>query len=258
MTLTADRGGDRGSRSAACRRIAREAPIEEPGRRGCRRASAGVGRPSVVEEYRERIAAVLAAEPKLPTVEILHRLRGQGYAGGKTRALRAGARAAAEARHAAGALRGRGGRVLAARLRPGRGALPRRRRTSASTSSCRGSSTRAGWTCGWSRTRASSRWCAACSSGFESFGGVPLVAVFDNPKTVVLSREGGRIQWNDTFGQAALDYRFAPELCTPRRGQEKGSVENLVGFVEEQLLQGASLPRPRRSDGAARRLASSR
>src|SRR2546423_1503855 len=73
--------------------------------------------------------------------------------------------------------------------------------------------------------------------GFESFGGVPLVAVFDNPKTVVLNREGGRIQWNDTFGQTALDYRFAPELCTPRRGQEKGSAENLVGFVKNGFFK---------------------
>ena len=44
----------------------------------------GVGRPSVVEEWRERVAAVLAAEPALPTVEVLHRLREQHYAGGKT------------------------------------------------------------------------------------------------------------------------------------------------------------------------------
>ena len=44
----------------------------------------GVGRPSVVEAYRGRIVDVLAAEPKLPTVEVLHRMRGVGYAGAKT------------------------------------------------------------------------------------------------------------------------------------------------------------------------------
>jgi len=74
-------------------------------------------------------------------------------------------------------------------------------------------------------------------SGFESFGGVPLVAVFDNPKTVVISRKDSRIQWNDTFGQVALDYRFAPELCTPARGQEKGSAENLVGFAKNNFFK---------------------
>jgi transposase len=74
-------------------------------------------------------------------------------------------------------------------------------------------------------------------NAFASFGGVPLVGVFDNPKTVVVSRSGGIIQWNSTFSQAALDYRFAPELCTPRRGQEKGAVENLVGFVKNGFFK---------------------
>ena len=63
------------------------------------------------------------------------------------------------------------------------------------------------------------------------------MAVFDNPKTVTLGREGGRILWNDTFGQVALDYGFGVELCTPGRGQEKGSVENLVGFVKGSFFK---------------------
>ena len=65
-----------------------------------------------------------------------------------------------------------------------------------------------------------------------SFRGVPLACVFDDPKAVVISRHGGQIRWNDTFARVALDYRLGPELCTPRRGQEKGSVENLVGVVK--------------------------
>jgi transposase len=77
----------------------------------------------------------------------------------------------------------------------------------------------------------------ALLAAFDSFGGVPLACVFDNPKTVVLSRQGGQIQWNDTFAQVALDYRFGPELCTPRRGQEKGSVENLVGLVKNGFFK---------------------
>ena len=53
-------------------------------------------------------------------------------------------------------------------------------------------------------------------AALEGFGGVPLVTVWDNPKTVVVSRTGDRIVWNPIFGQVALDYRFAPELCWPR------------------------------------------
>jgi transposase len=71
---------------------------------------------------------------------------------------------------------------------------------------------------------------------FDAFGGVPLVTVWDNPKTVVLSRKGELIVWNPVFGQVALDYRFAPELCWPRAGQQKGAVENLVGWVKKSFF----------------------
>jgi hypothetical protein len=35
----------------------------------------------------------------------------------------------------------------------------------------------------------------------------------------------------------ALDYRFAPELCWPRSGQQKGAVENLVGWVKGSFFK---------------------
>ena len=72
---------------------------------------------------------------------------------------------------------------------------------------------------------------------FEAFGGIPLVTVWDNPKTVVVSREGELIVWNAIFGQLALDYRFAPELCWPRSGNQKGAVENLVGWVKGSFFK---------------------
>jgi transposase len=196
----------------------------------------GVGRPSVVEAWRERVAAVLAAEPRLPTVEILHRLREDRYAGGKTALYE-----------------------LVRELRP-KPASPQVRFEGVAGEFSQHDfgqveiryldGTRERIHFFVSRLKYS-RWVDVCLvgnegveslvrsllHGFESFGGVPLVCVFDNPKTVVVSREGGRIHWNDTFGQAALDYRFAPELCTPRRGQEKGSAENLVGFVKNGFFK---------------------
>ena len=72
---------------------------------------------------------------------------------------------------------------------------------------------------------------------FEAFGGIPLVTVWDNPKTVVVSRKGELIVWNSIFGQVALDYRFAPELCWPRSGNQKGAVENLVGWVKGSFFK---------------------
>jgi transposase len=71
----------------------------------------------------------------------------------------------------------------------------------------------------------------ALLAAFEAFGGVPLVTVWDNPKTVVLSRKGDLSVWNPIFGQAALDYRFAPELCWPRAGQQKRYVAHCTSLV---------------------------
>jgi transposase len=77
----------------------------------------------------------------------------------------------------------------------------------------------------------------ALLAGLEAFGGVPLVTVWDNPRTVVLQRKGDLIVWNPVFGQVALDYRFAPELCWPRTGQQKGAVENLGGWVKGSFFK---------------------
>jgi transposase len=217
------------------RTICDEAPIQDP-RDVAQARERGVGRPSVAEPFRERVAAVLAAEPTLPTMEILHRLREERYTGGKTalyelvRELRPKPTtplvrfegvAGEFSQHDFGQvevryLDGTHERVhfFVSRLKYSRWVDVRVVEDEGVESLVR-----------------------SLLSGFESFGGVPLVAVFDNPKTVVISRKESRIQWNDTFGQAALDYRFAPELCTPRRGQEKGSVENLVGFVKNGFFK---------------------
>lgn len=74
-------------------------------------------------------------------------------------------------------------------------------------------------------------------ASFEQSGGVPLRVVFDNPKTVVVRREEGRPVWNAALAQVVLDYGFAIELCTPRRPEQKGAVENLVGFVKRAFFR---------------------
>ena len=61
--------------------------------------------------------------------------------------------------------------------------------------------------------------------------------VFDQAKTVVVGREDGRPVWNATLAQVAIDYGFAVELCAPRSPEQKGSVENLVGFVKRSFFR---------------------
>jgi len=78
----------------------------------------------------------------------------------------------------------------------------------------------------------------ALLSSFEASGGVPLRVVFDRPRTVVVGREAdGRPLWNPTLAQTAIDYGFAIEVCAPRSPEQKGSVENGVGFVKRGFFR---------------------
>jgi transposase len=72
---------------------------------------------------------------------------------------------------------------------------------------------------------------------FAASGGVPLRVVFDNPKTVVVRHEEGRPVWNAVLAPVAIDYGFTIELCTPRQPQQKGAVENLVGYVKRAFFR---------------------
>jgi len=72
-----------------------------------------------------------------------------------------------------------------------------------------------------------------------SWGGAPLVCVFDRPKTVALKwrRNGEVTEWNPVFACATLEMGIGVELCWPYRAQEKGAVENLVGFVKGSFFK---------------------
>jgi transposase len=61
-----------------------------------------------------------------------------------------------------------------------------------------------------------------------AFGGIPLVTVFDRPKTIALKwgRDGVVTEWNPTFAGVVLDLGVGVEVCSPYRPQEKGSVES--------------------------------
>ena len=73
----------------------------------------------------------------------------------------------------------------------------------------------------------------------DRWGGVPLLCVFDRPKTVALKwhRNGEVTEWNPVFAYAMLEMGIGVELCWPYRPQEKGTVENLVGFVKSSFFK---------------------
>lgn len=84
----------------------------------------------------------------------------------------------------------------------------------------------------------------AILGAFERFGGVPLMGVFDNLKAAVTDRrtdpQSGRttVLWNERFGQFCVDVGLIPMACWPYQPQQKGAVENLVGFVKGNFFTG--------------------
>ncbi len=66
-----------------------------------------------------------------------------------------------------------------------------------------------------------------------AFGGAPKEWVFDNPKTVRISPIGVQPPVLHAYlRDLVAEYRVIPTLCTPGKGQQKGSVERLVKFVK--------------------------
>jgi transposase len=74
---------------------------------------------------------------------------------------------------------------------------------------------------------------------FGTFGGLPLMAVFDRPRTIVKKGGKGRAveEWNGIFAQAIVDIGVGVEMCAPRSGNQKGAVERLVGWVKSSFFK---------------------
>ncbi len=74
---------------------------------------------------------------------------------------------------------------------------------------------------------------------FVAFGGMPLLAVFDRPRTVALkwNRKGEVTEWNPVFAYAALELGFGAEVCWPYQPRQKGSVEQIVKWVKNSFFK---------------------
>lgn len=66
---------------------------------------------------------------------------------------------------------------------------------------------------------------------FEFFQGCARTLLYDNLKSVVISRVGEHIQYNPRILQLGGHYQFVPRLCAPYRGNEKGKVERVVQYL---------------------------
>jgi transposase len=72
---------------------------------------------------------------------------------------------------------------------------------------------------------------------FAFLGGVPAELWYDNPKTAVTKILAGPArEEHERLSALRAHYLFESSFCTPGRGNEKGSVENLVGYVRRNAL----------------------
>jgi transposase len=70
------------------------------------------------------------------------------------------------------------------------------------------------------------------------FGGLPRIAIFDNPKTAVqrILRGRNRVE-NDQFRRFCGELALKVEFAAPRRGNEKGGVEGVMGYIEDNVFR---------------------
>jgi hypothetical protein len=62
--------------------------------------------------------------------------------------------------------------------------------------------------------------------------------VFDNPRTVRISNIGVKpVVLHPNLRQLVAEYNVIATLCAPRAGNQKGSVERLVGYVKNSFLR---------------------
>jgi transposase len=195
-----------------------------------------VGRPSDVARHRVDVAALLATRPDLPTHEVLRLLREQGYEGGKSavyelvRSMRpVSPRPVVRFEGLAGEFSQHDfGEVVVTYID---GAKDKIHFFASRLKYSRYSHV---------TIVASQRvepLVRALVEALARFGGLPLLGVFDNPKTIVITRRGDHIEWNATFAQAVLDLRLGVELCWPHSGNQKGAVERLVGWVKNSFFK---------------------
>jgi len=78
---------------------------------------------------------------------------------------------------------------------------------------------------------------------FEFFGGIPKTVMVDNLKSAVLKRTLGEAPvLNPTYLDFANHSGFTIAPCNVGKGNEKGRVENGVGYVKKNFLAGLEIP----------------
>lgn len=226
-----------GASLRSVKRIAQERPVVDVDD-AAERVERQIGRPSGVASFRKLVAEILEQAPELASLEILRRAREAGYQGGKTSLYAL-----------VSSLRRKPAKPLV-RFEGLPGEFSQHDFGQVEVEFVDGTSRRIHFFA--SRLKYSRFLCVSLveDESVESlvrtlaehlciWGGAPLQCVFDRPKTIALKwRHNGEVtEWNPVFAYATLEMGIGVELCWPYRPQEKGSVENLVGFVKSSFFK---------------------
>src|SRR5216684_963860 len=90
--------------------------------------------------------------------------------------------------------------------------------------------------------------CAGHTAAFQFFGKVPKSILYDNTKIAVARILGdGKRQRTRVFSELQSHYLFLDRFGRPGKGNDKGKVEGLVGYIRRNFL----VPVPRATSFAA-------
>ena len=79
--------------------------------------------------------------------------------------------------------------------------------------------------------------CEALQQIFNYIGGVPLRILFDNMSSAVVHiEEHGKRKLTEMFMRFTMHHGFKADFCNPDSPQEKGNVENKVGYLRRNFL----------------------
>src|SRR5499433_793485 len=219
------------------KRIAQEQPVVHVDDK-VERSKRQIGRPSTVQNFRKQVGEILEETPDLASLEILRQVREAGYQGGKTALY-----------DLVASLRPKPAKPLV-RFEGLPGEFSQHDFGEVDVEFLDGSARRIHFFASRLKYSRSIRVSLVKDETVESlvrnlaehlhsWGGVPLLCVFDRPKTVALKwrRNGEVTEWNPVFAYAMLEMGIGVELCWPHQPQQKGAVENLVGFVKSSFFK---------------------
>ena len=229
------------------KRIAEEGPVVHVDD-AAERSKRQVGRPSTVQNFRKQVVGILEETPDLASLEILRRVRETGYKGGKTVLY-----------DLVASLRPKPVKPLV-RFEGLPGEFSQHDFGEVEVEFLNGTRQRVHF---FASRLKYSRWVRVSlvqdekvesllrtlAEHLASWGGRPLLCVFDRPKTIALEwRKNGEVtEWNPIFAYATLEMGVGVELCWPYQPRQKGSgavLKDILDFAARVVVTPAQASHP--------------